>query len=265
MRNQSRVTSALVTGANKGLGFEISRQLGHKGISVIMASRDRQRGENAVTQLRKEGIDVHFALLDVTRTESIAALAQFVEERFGQLDILVNNAGAALDWTPTPTQPSQVSPEIAHQTFDINFFGPLAVTQVFLPLLRQSPAGRIVNVSSFLGSLAEMSNPDTSRAGMIMPMYRASKAALNALTLLFAKELRNTLIKINAANPGWVDTDGGIPSWMRAAMGGKGDALSVEEGADTPVWLATLPDDGPTGGFFDSRAPIPVRTMWSLL
>jgi NAD(P)-dependent dehydrogenase (short-subunit alcohol dehydrogenase family) len=247
---------ALITGANRGIGFEIARQLGRQGITVIVATRHPERGPEAAARLVAEGLDAHAVHLDVTRAASIRAAAEQVERQFGRLDILVNNAGAALDWTPEPTQPSQASLDVARQTFEINFFGPLAVIQAFLPLIRRSPAGRIVNASSTLGSITEIGKYDSPLAGMVIPMYQASKAALNSLTALVAKELRNTSIKVNAACPGWVDTDGGVPEWLRAALGGAGSALPVEQGADTAVWLATLSEDGPSGGFFNSRKPV---------
>lgn len=248
---------AVVTGANRGIGFEIARQLGRKEFTVVLASRDTQRGEEAAAKLRAEGLEAVAARLDVTDAGSAAALADFLRQRFGRVDVLVNNAGSAFDWTPEPTQPSRVTLDVARKTFDTNFFGPLAVIQALLPLLRESQAGRIVNVSSMLGSLAEIGRVDSPLASMIAPMYQASKAALNALTVLFAKELRGTKVKVNSACPGWVDTEGGVPGWLRAALGGNGGAIPVEQGADTPVWLATLPESGPTGGFFQKRQSIP--------
>jgi len=247
---------ALITGANRGIGFEIARQLGRQGITVIVAARHPERGPEATARLAAEGLTAHSVHLDVTRAETIKAAAEQVERQFGRLDILVNNAGAAVDWTPQPTQPSQVGLDVARQAFEINFFGPLAVIQAFLPLIRRSPAGRIVNVSSTLGSITEISRPDSPFGAMVMPMYQASKSALNSLTALVAKELRETSIKVNSACPGWVDTDGGVPPWLRAALGGAGGAVPVEQGADTPVWLATLSEDGPSGGFFNSRKPV---------
>ena len=252
---QNRI--ALVTGANRGIGLEIARQLGRQGITVIIGARDEKRGAEAAARLRDEKIDARAAQLDVTDAASIRALAELVDKNFGRLDSLVNYAGATFDWTPVPTQPSQVDLDLGRKTFELNVFGPLAVTQALLPLLRRSPAGRIVNVSSTLGSLAAIGDPESPLAGMVIPMYQASKAALNALSVLLAKELRDTSIKVNSACPGWVDTEAGVPDWLRAAMNGNGGALPVEQGADTPVWLATLPDDGPSGGFFNSRKPVP--------
>lgn len=257
MTAATRNRIALVTGANRGIGLEIARQLGRQGITPIIGARDAKRGEAAAARLRDEKIEARAVQLDVTDAASIRALAELLDRTFGRLDILVNNAGGALDWTPEPTQPSQVDLDLGRRTFELNVFGPLAVTQALLPLLRRSPAGRIVNVSSSLGSLAVIGDPESPLAGMVMPMYQASKTALNALSALLAKELRDTPIKVNSACPGWVDTEGGVPDWLRAAMNGNGGAVPVEQGADTPVWLATLPDDGPSGGFFNSRTSIP--------
>jgi NAD(P)-dependent dehydrogenase (short-subunit alcohol dehydrogenase family) len=257
MASKAEKKVAVVTGANRGIGFEIARQLGQRGMAVIIGARDAGRGEEAAARLRGEGLEVVSTRLDVTDSASIAALRGFIQERFGRLDVLVNNVGATFDWTPVPTQPSQVDPRVARQSFDTNFFGPLEVTQALLPLLKEAPAGRIVNLSSKVASLDEISRPDSPLASMVMPMYQAAKVALNALTVLLAKELRGTRVKVNSASPGWVDTDGGVPPWLRTAMGGAGGAVSVDQGADTPVWLATLPDDGPSGGFFQQRQSIP--------
>ena len=249
--------TAVVTGANRGIGFEIARQLGKRGMTVVIATRDAARGEEAAARMRAEGLEALATRLDVTDSASIGMLREFVIARLGRLDVLVNNVGASFDWTPVPTQPSQVDLETARRSFDTNFFGPLAVTQALMPLLKEAPAGRIVNLSSRVASLDEIGRLDSPLASMVMPMYQASKAALNAVTVLLAKELRGTRVKVNSACPGWVDTDGGVPSWLRSAMGGAGSAIPVEQGADTPVWLATLPDDGPSGGFFQRRTSIP--------
>ena len=249
--------TAVVTGANRGIGFEIARQLGKQGMAVVIATRDLARAEEAAARLRAEGVEALGARLDVTDSASITGLRDFVKERLGRLDVLVNNVGATFDWTPVPTQPSQVDLSTARRSFDTNFFGPLEVTQALLPLLKEAPAGRIVNLSSRVASLDEIGRADSPLASMVMPMYQAAKAALNAATVLLAKELRGTRVKVNSACPGWVDTDGGVPAWLRAAMGGAGGAIPVEQGADTPVWLATLPDDGPSGGFFQRRTSIP--------
>jgi len=231
---------ALITGANKGIGFEISRQLARQGITVVIGARDETRGAAAAARLRDEGLDAHHVRLDVTDASTIEPLPQFFEERFGRLDILVNNAGVLLD-EGTPL--SELDIEVLRQTFETNFFGVFAVSKSLLPLIRRSETGRIVNVSSQLGSLADISDLDSAYAGFVSIAYPASKVALNALTALFAKELRGSNVKVNSADPGWVQTD----------MGTAAAPLTPEEGADTPVWLATLPEDGPSGGFFSSR------------
>jgi NAD(P)-dependent dehydrogenase (short-subunit alcohol dehydrogenase family) len=235
---------ALVTGANKGIGFEIVRQLARQGVTVVLGARDEERGKRAAGQLRDEGLDVSFVRLDVTDAASVAALPGFLEERFGRLDVVVNNAGVLLD---RDVPPSRLDEAVLRQTFDTNFFGAFAVARALLPLIKQSDAGRIVNVSSTLGSLTVASDPTSAFDGFLMLAYQASKTALNMLTVAFAKELRGTNVKINSACPGWVRTD----------MGSEAAPGTVEEGADTPVWLATLPADGPTGGFFNSRKPVP--------
>lgn len=233
-------TIALVTGANKGIGLETVRQLAQKGITVFAASRDEARGRAAVDKLKSAdpSLNVHFLALDVTNAGSIRAAAEQVERRFGKLDILINNAGInAGTWGEGP---SVASLPAIRETFDTNFFALIAVTQAFVPLLRKSHAGRVVNLTSILGSLAEHSDPKSPIYGMVGVGYNASKAAVNMFTVNLAHELRETKIKVNAAHPGWVKTD----------MGGENAPLQVEDGAKTSVWLATLPADGPTGGYF---------------
>jgi NAD(P)-dependent dehydrogenase (short-subunit alcohol dehydrogenase family) len=244
MTNRSKGNRvALITGANKGIGFEISRQLAKQGITVVIGARNETRGVTAATKLRAEGLDAHHVILDVTDASTIEPMPRFFEERFGRLDILVNNAGVLLD-EGTPL--SELELEVLRQTFETNFFGAFAITKALLPLIRRSEAGRIVNVSSQLGSLADISNPDSAYAGFVSFGYPASKVALNALTALLAKELRGTDVKVNSADPGWVQTE----------MGTAAAPLTPEEGAVTPVWLATLPVDGPSGGFFSSGQPM---------
>jgi NAD(P)-dependent dehydrogenase (short-subunit alcohol dehydrogenase family) len=235
---------ALVTGANKGLGLEIARQLAAKGITVVLGARDEAKGSSAAESLRQQGLDAHHVRLDVTDPGTIAPLAGRLKEKFGRLDILVNNAAIA---HPLDIPPSATPLKTIREVFDTNFFGVIAVTQALLPLLRQGPSGRIVNVSSGLGSLTRLSDPSWEFSGTNPLGYNASKTALNAFTVSLATELRDSPIKVNSADPDWVRTD----------MGGPNATHSVEEGADTPVWLATLPDDGPTGGFFHKRKPQP--------
>jgi NAD(P)-dependent dehydrogenase (short-subunit alcohol dehydrogenase family) len=233
---------ALVTGANKGIGKEISRQLASKGVFVLLGARDRKRGEQTEADLRAQGLAVQFIPLDVTDSEGVNAAAAQVERQYRRLDILVNNAGIALDWV----RPSELDSETLKKTYETNVFGVFRVTRAMLPLLRKSKAGRIVNVSSHLGSLtlaAARSDPDAS--GLLA--YSSSKTALNAMTVAFAKDLKSYGIKVNAANPGYTATDMNQHKGVR----------TVEQGAATPVRLALLPDDGPTGGCFDDEGASP--------
>lgn len=235
---------ALVTGANKGLGFEITRQLANQGIHVILGARDHQKGEEAAQKLQYEDLDVEFHQLDVTNTTSITAIRDSLEKRFGKLDILVNNAGIMLD---TNVAPSQAPLGNIRTVFETNFFGVISVTQALLPLIHKSDAGRIVNMSSGLGSLTRQSNPSWEFYNSKILGYNSSKTAVNAFTVTLAYELKDTHIKVNSADPDWCRTD----------MGSHTATHSPEEGADTAVWLATLPEDGPNGGFFNSRQAIP--------
>jgi len=235
---------ALVTGANKGLGLEIARQLGRLGHTVYLGARSRKRGHAATEQLKREGLHVHELLLDVIHIPSIDRVRHFLEQEHGRLDILVNNAGIIHD---SSLKPSETPLDTIREVFDTNFFGLISVTQMLLPLLRRSEAGRIVNMSSSLGSLTLHADPAGPFTESRILGYDASKTAVNAFTVHLAAELRDTAIKVNSACPGWVKTD----------MGGAEAPRSPAEGADTPVWLATLPPDGPTGGFFNSRQPVP--------
>ncbi len=227
---------AVVTGGNKGIGKEICRQLAKKGVRVVLTARDETRGEAARAELEKDGTSVVFRQLNVTDSASIAGLAAFVEKEFGRLDILVNNAAICTD---QGMMGENVSIEILREMMEANTYGPLMVCQALIPLLKKSGSGRIVNVSSGMASLANMSGG--------FPAYRITKTALNAVTGILADELKGSGISVNSVHPGWVRTD----------MGGKNAARSVEEGADTPVWLATHSDGGPTGGFYSDRKPMP--------
>jgi NAD(P)-dependent dehydrogenase (short-subunit alcohol dehydrogenase family) len=235
---------ALITGANKGLGLEIARQLGQLGITVLIGSRSPKRGEASAAALRAAGLDAHTVTIDVTHAPSAVRAFAFIEHEYGKLDILVNNAGVMHE--PT-LKPADVPVDILRETFETNFLGVVDVTQTLLPLLRKSDAGRIVNVSSSLGSHTLHADPTGPFAAYQVLGYDASKSALNMFTIELAAQLRDTPIKVNSACPGWVKTD----------MGGPDAPGTVEQGADTPVWLATLPADGPTGGFFNSRKPVP--------
>lgn len=239
----SRSKIALVTGANKGIGLEIARQLGLQGITVIIGARDANRGSEAATQLQAEQIDADAVLLDVTNQTTIDNAATYIESKFGKLDILVNNAGIAID----NVLPSQLDIEVLRRTYDTNVFGVFAVTKAMLPLLRKSEAGRIVNMSSGLGSLTQNSDPNYEYSHIKILAYNSSKTAVNAMTIQFAYELRDTPIKVNSADPGYVATD------LNAHRGER----TVQQGATAPVRLATLAADGPTGGFFDENGIVP--------
>ena len=227
---------ALVTGGNRGLGLETARQLGKRGYRVVVTARDLAKAQSAVSELKRDGVEAEAVALDVTAPTTIDAAAKEVERRFGRLDVLVNNAGVAGGGFETPV--SKVTAEDVFSTFKTNTLGPLAVTQAFLPLLRKSPSARIVNVSSGMGQISDMGG---GSAG-----YRLSKVSLNALTKIVNAELPDGNIKINTMCPGWVRTD----------MGGSNASRSPEQGADTAVWLATLSEHGPSGGFYRDRQPI---------
>lgn len=228
---------AVVTGANRGIGFEICRQLGRRGgIRVFLTARDETKGNAAAQKLRDEGLDVEFYPLDVTSEQSIKTFAGWLEGTCKRCDILVNNAGILAD--PRGLRVLDSKPATYRQTLDTNFFGPLLLSQALVPLMKKNRCGRIVNLSSEQGQLSNM--------GTGTPAYRVSKTALNALSRVLAAELKGSGILVNSMCPGWVRTD----------MGGPGAPRTVEQGADTAVWLATLPDGGPTGGFFRDRKSI---------
>lgn len=227
---------AVVTGANRGIGLEICRQLAQQSVHVILTSRDEAKGQAAQQKLAAAGLDVAFHPLDVTDADSIARLATFVRETYGRLHILVNNAGIFIDDRHSLLT---VNMDVMRRTLEVNAYGPLMLYQALLPLLQQSGHGRIVNVSSSIGDLGNL--------GPSYPAYRLSKIALNLHTRILAEEVRGMGILVNAMCPGWVRTD----------MGGRGAPRSVAQGADTAVWLALLPDNGPTGQYFRDRAPIP--------
>ena len=219
---------ALVTGGNRGIGFEVCRQLAQKNHTVVLGSRDAAKGEDAAKRLRDEGLDVTAKQLDVTDESTLQEVYAWLEQEYGRLDMLVNNAGIDYD---TDQNVLTADLDRVRNVFNVNTLGPWRAAQVFVPLLKKSEHGRLVNVSSGAGSLHGMSGGT--------PAYSLSKAALNALTLMLAAELQSSGVLVNAAGPGWVATD----------MGGLG-GRPVEDGAASVVWVATLPDDGPTGGFF---------------
>ena len=244
---------AFITGGNRGLGLQTARDLGQLGILVVLGSRDAKKGEAAAAELRAEGINAESIVCDVTSAaDQQKAYDYFVEKHDGKLDILINNAGVALESSFTSedgpvNQTSHVSAQILRDTFEANFFAPIALTQKLLPLIKKAPAGRIVNLSSILGSLTLHADPSSPIYGFKVFTYNASKTALNAFTVHLAHELKDTAIKVNSAHPGWVKTD----------MGGSNAPMEVSEGGKTSAQLATLPDDGPTGGFFHMGQPLP--------
>ena len=244
MTNAKKI--ALITGANKGLGFEMARQLGQAGVRVLLAARDPQKGETAAAKLRGERLDAEFLRLDVTDKRDHESASAFLEEKFGRLDILINNAGISAEALGSG-RVSKTTGDAIHRTFDTNFFAPVALTQALLPLLKKSDAGRIVNMSSILGSQTLHSDPKSPIYDFKSFSYDASKAALNSFTIHLAHELKDTKIKVNSAHPGWVKTD----------MGTDAAPMEIPEGAKTGVSLALLGDDGPTGGFFHLGKPLP--------
>jgi NAD(P)-dependent dehydrogenase (short-subunit alcohol dehydrogenase family) len=239
-------TIALITGANKGIGLETARQLAQKGIHVLIGARDTENGQAAAQALKSEGYEADFIALDVSDEQSVKQAAQTVGDRYGKLDILVNNAGINPEYPQGVFTFEQMSLELLTQIYQTNVFGPFLTIREFLPLLRKSDAGRIVNTSSSGGSLTEQSNPESPYYPVNTAGYNSSKTALNALTVQLAKQLSGTNIKVNSACPGWVQTD----------MGSAAAPRTVQEGARIVIQLATLPNDGLNGGFFNEAGVI---------
>nr|WP_310616865.1 SDR family oxidoreductase [Pantoea cypripedii] len=237
---------ALITGGNKGIGFEIAQKLGLQGIAVIIGARNKDRGEEAVKKLAAQGINAQFVQLDLNNPATITTSAAWVQDTLGHLDILVNNAGImdTRDGAPGDTDLT-----VIREVFETNFFGTLMVTQAMLPLLKKSPSARIVNVSSQLGSLALNRDPEWEYASAKLIGYNASKAAVNMLTIQLAWELQDSNIKVNSANPGYTATD--------LVPGAAEHGQPVEDGARTAIQLALLSEDGPTGEFRDNDGVVP--------
>jgi NAD(P)-dependent dehydrogenase (short-subunit alcohol dehydrogenase family) len=239
---------ALITGGNRGIGLETAKQLGEKGVTVIVGSRKLSDAEAAAAKLKAEGIDAYGIQLDVTKPSDRAAAYKFIAEKFGKLDILINNAGiaASSDGFFTNTT-SKTSEEELKSVYETNFFSVVALTQQLLPLLRKSDAGRIVNLSSILGSLTLHADPASPIAAAKLFSYNSSKAALNAFTIHLADELKDTPIKVNSVHPGWVKTE----------MGTDAAPMEIPEGAKTSVAAALLGPDGPSGHFIHLGQELP--------
>jgi NAD(P)-dependent dehydrogenase (short-subunit alcohol dehydrogenase family) len=242
MSTTTETKVALITGANRGLGFETARELGEKGIQVVLGSRDLEKGKKAAAKLADMAIKADVIKLDPTVSADCQAAYDYLDKKYGKLDILVNNAGIS-----TKSATCSIPAEDLRAIFDTNFFAVISLTQALLPLIRKAPAGRIVNLSSILASLTFHTDPKSHIYNAKNLAYDASKTALNAYTVHLAHELRDTKIKVNSAHPGWVKTD----------MGGPLAPMEVGEGGKTSVLLATIPEDGPTGGFFHLDKPFP--------
>ncbi|MFD7450306.1 SDR family oxidoreductase [Kitasatospora sp. NPDC059827] len=243
---------ALVTGANKGIGKEIARRLAREGMTVYLGARDQERGRAAEAELLAQGLDARFVRLDVTDQAQVEAAAERIGADADRLDVLVNNAGIVVEWG-VPT--TGIGAAQMREAFEVNVFGNVAVTQACLPLLERSPNGRVVNLSSPLGSLTLLTDPENPISTRGLLPYSSSKAALNAVTVVYANALRAAGVRVNAANPGLVATDLNADSpFSRGTRG-------PEEGADVPVWLALTGPDGPTGGFYGSMAGSPTESV----
>ena len=238
---------AFISGANRGIGFEVAKKLGEHGVTVILGVRDLTQGQEAEQILSKQGIVAHAIHYDAQDDHSAQQVADYFSQHYGRLDILINNAGIAIEpWLGQGTA-SSVRPEILKQVFQTNLFGVILLTQSLLPLIKKSAAGRIVNMSSILGSLTLHAMPDSPIVAVKTFAYNASKTALNAFTVHLAFELNDTAIKVNSAHPGWV----------RTALGGPDAPMAVEDSYKTAVYLALLDADGPNGGFFHEHDKLP--------
>ena len=238
---------ALVTGANKGIGFETAKQLAQKNITVLLGARNETEGKKAEAALRDLSLDVTYVKLDISDSEDIATVKNYIESEFGVLDILVNNAAVFLDGEWFGNNVESVPMKILRDTFDINYFGTVELTQALLPLIKKSDAGRIVNISSLSGSFGVHLDENHWLYKLKPYAYSASKTALNQFTVFLANALKETNVKVNAASPGWVKT----------SIGSDQAPLTPEEGAKTGVALALLDDNGPTGTFSQSGEVFP--------
>ncbi|MBD2303867.1 SDR family oxidoreductase [Nostoc sp. FACHB-190] len=248
MTTQTKI--AVVTGSNRGLGYAISRKLAHIGIHVVLTSRNQTDGLAAKQQLSSEGLDINYHVLDVNSDNSVAEFTQWLQQTYGKLDILVNNAGINPTATPEESSLLTVRLETMQATFNTNVLAVLRISQALIPLMKLNNYGRIVNVSTEMASLYTMGSDYYPLA----PSYRLSKVGINGLTILLARELQNENILVNAYSPGWMKTD----------MGGENAPFTAEEGAETAVYLATLPDGGAQGQFFAEMRKFggPIQLQW---
>ncbi|HSI29593.1 MAG TPA: SDR family oxidoreductase [Methylophilus sp.] len=238
---------AFITGANRGIGFETAKHLGAQGIKIILGARDNTKGAEAVAELNAAGIDAEYLHYDAALANSPQAVAKTLQSRFGKLDILINNAGVLNETLIGQNNTFTVDQDTLKATFEANFFAVVALTQALLPLLQNAPAGRIVNLSSILGSQTLHSTPDSPIDVAKGLAYNASKTALNMFTIHLAHALKDTRIKVNSAHPGWVKTE----------LGGPKAPMEISDSWKTSVRLATLDDNGPTGGYFHEDQALP--------
>jgi NAD(P)-dependent dehydrogenase (short-subunit alcohol dehydrogenase family) len=241
---------ALITGATRGLGLATAAQLGRRGVRVVLGARDPERGERAAATLRAQGADATALELDVTDDNAVRAAAEVLRAEHGRIDILVNNAGILPETAAAHRVTGPMDVAMFRETFATNLFGVVATTAAFLPLLLAAPRGRIVNVSSTMGSLADQADPASGYYGVVVPAYQASKAALSSITIALSKSLADSNMKVNAVCPGWVQTDLGGPQNRAAAP------TPADEAACVVADLALVGADGPTGGFFDAAGPV---------
>jgi len=238
---------AFISGSNRGIGFVTSKKLAEKGIKIILGSRDLKKGEKAVEDLAKYNIEADLVQYDAADLDAPQKVYDYISSKYQKLDILINNAGVLLTGNLFVKNSTTVSDDDIKETFQTNLFGVISLTQKLLPLIKKSESGRIVNVSTILSSLTLHSAKDSPIAPAKEFAYNASKTALNAYTIHLANELKDTNIKVNSGHPGWVKTE----------LGGPNAPIEVEDSYKTSVRLATLDDDGPTGGLFHGEDTIP--------
>ncbi|MFQ6333024.1 SDR family oxidoreductase [Methylophilus sp. 3sh_L] len=245
--NATTQSIAFITGGNRGIGFETAKKLGEQGMKVIIGARDASKGEQAVAALKQMGVDAEYLHYDAELPASPQAVAAALEARFGRLDVLVNNAGILKEALVGQNNSLTVDQDTLRTTFEANFFAVVALTQALIPLLQRSPAGRIVNLSSILGSQTLHSSANSPIEVAKGLAYNASKSALNMFTIHLAHALKDSNIKVNSAHPGWVKTE----------LGGEHAPMEISDSWKTSVRLATLPADGPSGAYFHEDQPLP--------